>query len=90
MTFSNFYYNLSFIFKIDECFFNSIITRFELVLVRILLIIIAPFTLIIVFGIYNFFPILVKLDKLNGSILTNLLKNVSKYRKCESVVFMFS
>ena len=66
------------------------ITKIIIITLKVIFFILSPAILILEFVLFPFWLIWAKIDKLNGIMLTNLLKNLGKIRKVDSFVFLFS
>ena len=66
------------------------ITKIIIIILKVIFFILSPAILILVFFLFPFWLLCAKIDKLNGIMLTSLLKNLGKIRKVDSFVFLFS
>jgi hypothetical protein len=67
-----------------------IFTKIIIIIIKFIIIVLSPAILIIVISLSWYIFLSAKIDKLNGMILTKLLKNLGKKRKVDSFVFLFS
>jgi len=66
------------------------ITNIFVIIIKMIIFLVSPALLIIAISLSWYLYLSAKLDKLNGIILTTLLKNLNKKRKVDSLVFLFT
>ena len=66
------------------------ITKIFVIIIKIIIVLFSPALLIIAISLSWYLYLSAKLDKLNGIMLTTLLKNLNKKRKVDSLVFLFT
>ena len=66
------------------------ITKIFVILIKMIIFLVSPALFIIAISLSWYLYLSAKLDKLNGIMLTTLLKNLNKIRKVDSLVFLFT
>ena len=66
------------------------ITKIFVIIIIMIIVLVSPALLIIATSLSWYLYLSAKLDKLNGIMLSTLLKNLNKIRKVDSLVFLFT